>query len=597
MKKYKSNIISLILAIVLLIFIWHNFLISGNNIIFVFIFASAYITIKRTIANKSFFDKNKMINIGVIALLFSMIEIICKNIGTGNPTNNIINKWLIVNFMGYFIISGIIIFWLYHIFENLRFQFGNRELFKEDRYKWLKNEKIITVMNIIVIFVAWIPFFLRFYPGIVTSDSYSQIEQTIGLIGLSDHHPITHTAIIGIFINIGLKLTNNINIGIALYSIFSMIAMATMDALVLKYLRKKKVPSMIRLMVLLFYALYPINAIYSITMWKDVLFSGMMSIFIIQNIELVTNTDEFLQKKINIALYILVSILTILLRHNGLYVVMITLIATFIPLRKYWKKLLMMLIIIVIVYESHKIIIFNVLKAEKSSVAEMLSVPIQQIARTVKYNIDDINEETIEEINKYFIIENVWENYDPTLSDPVKFKFNTQYFNDNKLEFIKIWIELFTKYPKDYIIATISNSYGYYYPEAKNTMASWVTLDHNNMGIKQTPVIKGEEVEEILVTAESRDIPVISLIFSIGAGVWLTIIALGYKMYKKEYKYILVYLPIIVLWLTLLASPAYCEYRYAYPIFLALPIYISMNFINRKEEKDGENSSINTLLQ
>lgn len=165
MKKYKSNIISLILAIVLLIFIWHNFLISGNNIIFVFIFASAYITIKRTIANKSFFDKNKMINIGVIALLFSMIEIICKNIGTGNPTNNIINKWLIVNFMGYFIISGIIIFWLYHIFENLRFQFGNRELFKEDRYKWLKNEKFITVMNIIVIFVAWIPFFLRFYPG------------------------------------------------------------------------------------------------------------------------------------------------------------------------------------------------------------------------------------------------------------------------------------------------------------------------------------------------------------------------------------------------------------------------------------------------
>lgn len=118
MKKYKNNIISLILAIVLLIFIWHNFLISGNNIIFVFIFASAYITIKKTIENKNFFDKNKMINIGVIALLFSMIEIICKNIGTGNSTSNIINKWLIVNSMGYFIISGIIIFWIYHIFEN-----------------------------------------------------------------------------------------------------------------------------------------------------------------------------------------------------------------------------------------------------------------------------------------------------------------------------------------------------------------------------------------------------------------------------------------------------------------------------------------------
>lgn len=131
-------------------------------------------------------------------------------------------------------------FWIYHIFENWNLKFENREFFKEERYKWLKNEKFITIMTIILIFVAWIPFFLRFYPGIVTSDSYSQIEQTIGLIGLSDHHPITHTAIIGIFINIGLKLTNNINVGIALYSIFSMIAMATMDALVLKYLRKRK---------------------------------------------------------------------------------------------------------------------------------------------------------------------------------------------------------------------------------------------------------------------------------------------------------------------------------------------------------------------
>ena len=142
---------------------------------------------------------------------------------------------------------------------------------------------------------------------------------------LKDHHPITHTAIIGIFVNLGLKLSGNINTGIALYSIFSMLTMATFAAFVLKYLRKKKVPAFVQLITLLFYMFYPVNGMYSITMWKDILFSGIMPLFIIQNIELIFNTDEFLAKKRNMVGYVLISIFTMILRHNGLYVVVLSL--------------------------------------------------------------------------------------------------------------------------------------------------------------------------------------------------------------------------------------------------------------------------------
>ena len=69
--------------------------------------------------------------------------------------------------------------------------------------------------------------------------------------------------------------------------------------------------------------------------------------------------------------------------------------------------------------------------------------------------------------------------------------------------------------------------------------------------------------------------------------VLLTVIALSYTIYKKKYKYLLVYLPTFILWLTLIASPAYCEYRYAYPIFLALPVYLGMNFIKEGNNEDG----------
>lgn len=596
MKKYKNNIISFVLASILVIFIWHSFLVSGNNVTYIFLFASCYLVIKHTLESKTI-TKRKAIIVGIVAVLFTIIEIIGKSINTDFTLDHILNKWLIVNFVGYFVMSGIVILWVYDIFENNRLQSENIKIFGKDlsNFKLLKNEKFLVIVTIVLIFLAYLPFFLRYYPGIVTSDSYSQIEQMIGILEPEDHHPITHTAIIGIFANIGLKMFNNINTGIALYSIFSMLMMATFAAFVLKYLRKKKVPAFVQLIILLFYMFYPVNGMYSITMWKDILFSGIMPLFIIQNIELIFNTEEFLGKKRNMVAYVIIAIFTILLRHNGLYVVMLSLPFTFVVLRKHWKKVLIMFLSILVIYEAFNFVVFKILKVKKGSVGEMLSVPIQQIVRSVKNNYEDIDEETINKINEYFTVENAWEYYNPVLSDPVKFKFNNGYFEENKSEFISIWLKLFVKYPKDYIEAFISNSYGYYYPEARNSIVSRATMDHN-MGIKQTPLIEGKWVEQIDSLTDVRDIPAFSFAFSIGAGFMLTVIALSYIIYKKKYKYILVYLPTFILWLTLIASPAYCEFRYAYPIFLALPVYIGMNFVKEGNNKNGKNSSTNTLL-
>ena len=81
---------------------------------------------------------------------------------------------------------------------------------------------------------------------------------------------------------------------------------------------------------------------------------------------------------------------------------------------------------------------------------------------------------------------------------------------------------------------------------------------------------------------ERRDIPLLSMCFSIGTAFWITVVCLGYKILQKEYKHIVSYLIIFILWLTIVASPVFCEYRYAYPMFTILPLYISLNFI--KEE-------------
>ena len=575
-KNNKNNIISIILSIIMVLFTYHNFRVSGNNIIFIFIFVVLYFFFKE-ILNKIFQSKEKRKNIVaiIISTFFAITEVLCISINNDYTLNNVFNKWLILNFLGYFIIAYILVMFFYNKIENVKIFDKKCNILKN-------NEILITILCIGIIFISWIPYFMTFYPGIISPDSYSQIQQVLGNLKLEDHHPILHTAIIGMWIKLGLSIFKDINIAISLYTISQMLILSIFYSYVIRFLRRKNVNKVVIIATLVFYMIYPIHAVYSTIMWKDILFSGIFPIFVIMCFEIVFNTEEFLKKGKNILLFIIISLLTIYLRHNGLYVVIITLVGIIIMIKKYRKKLLLLFITIIILFEFINFMIYNVLKVTKGSIAEAMSIPLQQIARSIKNNENEIDEGIKEGVNCFFEKENIWYDYEPTLSDNVKFKFNVNYFKDNKIEFIKIWIKLFITYPKDYIEAVIANSYGYYYPEAENSVLGIYNVD-NKHEIIQKPEENNKVYEVFVKIVQKRNIPIISMMFSIGFEFWIILTCLGYKIYKKEYNYILIYIPILILWLTCVASPVYNEFRYAYPIFTTLPIYISLNFIQNKE--------------
>ena len=80
-------------------------------------------------------------------------------------------------------------------------------------------------------------------------------------------------------------------------------------------------------------------------------------------------------------------------------------------------------------------------------------------------------------------------------------------------------VEHLRQYFKDYVESFISNSYGYYYPEAKHWVANR-TMEQNTIGIKQEPIIKGDIISKIDSLIEKREIPIISMCFSIGMAFW-----------------------------------------------------------------------------
>ena len=94
-------------------------------------------------------------------------------------------------------------------------------------------------------------------------------------------------------------------------------------------------------------------------MWKDILFSGIFPIFLIFCNEIIFNTDEFFKYKKNMILFIIFSFLMIVLRHNGLYVVFLTIPFFYIVLKQYWKKLSIMIVSIIAINQIFNLIMFN----------------------------------------------------------------------------------------------------------------------------------------------------------------------------------------------------------------------------------------------
>ena len=60
------------------------------------------------------------------------------------------------------------------------------------------------------------------------------------------------------------------------------------------------------------------------------------------------------------------------------------------------------------------------------------------------------------------------------------------------------------------------------------------------------------------------------------------ILCIAYCIYKKQYKDIIMMLPILGLWITAIAAPM-VDIRYIYPMFLGTPIFMGIIGKNSKE--------------
>jgi hypothetical protein len=427
------------------------------------------------------------------------------------------------------------------------------------------------------IFLCWLPVFLAFYPGIFAYDVPNQVSQ-LHFREFTSHHPVLHTLYLGICIGIG-KQFHSYNLGVAIYTLSQMAVMSAIFAYTCSKLNRWGAPVWVWVLSILYFALHPLNSMFAVSTTKDVLFTGFLLLLIIFLYEMFREPDIFVHSIFLQARFLVTVILMASFRNNGLYAFLLCIPFILMLQKKRRLRLTLICAAAALAYLLFINILHRGLHVSSGSIAEMLSIPIQQFARVTALHQEELADEDLQALYGY-IDEEKLTLYNAYLADPVKDGFNQEAFYENTKGFVKLWARLGLKYPGTYADAFLTCSLGNWYPNMNypnmhpymETSVKDVYLDLPFERQSKLPWLE-ELYGKLAYDTPHQGYPVVSMLFQPAFFSWFLLFAAAYCVHMKNRPGFLALMPLTGLWLTLLLAPI-ALMRYSYPLAAALPIMI-----------------------
>jgi len=316
-----------------------------------------------------------------------------------------------------------------------------------------------------ITFVVLLIILLGFFPGIVSYDGNNQWQQVqSGLI--TDAHPFFST----FFMYLLSKIWNSVTIVILFQIVLFSISWGYLCK-ILKLSRKKQY--IIMYIVTICILLYPLTSLYSITLWKDILYTNYLFLCAIMLYDWPNNAYCLNNKK-----YVILGIVIFMIysfRHNGIIVAILLLLFFYIICIKNYKKniidkqnlkksfivLISFFTMIIVISVPKKIILeksHNIIANQsdyKESYSTIDGYMLWMMGAHIKDNNIDSKKDK-EFLNKIIPIEEWKKIYNPYLINSTHNDRNLdrEFVINNKTEFENLFIKYSLKHP-----ATILNHY------------------------------------------------------------------------------------------------------------------------------------------
>jgi len=473
-------------------------------------------------------------------------------------------------------------------------------------------------ISMLFLLLSWLPALFSLFPGAFAYDACEEWSQ-VHAGAITSHHPVIHVLMLGGLVEGFFHLTGSYNVGIAVYTILQMLLLSWMFSLTLQMLKEYKVPGVFRLLTLLFYAWSPVIQLFAISATKDVLFTGAELLFFLYTLRFCLNRNALPNEKKELLGFCISGFCTMILRNNGVYIVLGTLVIlaaayvkkqraqqkkpTILPAdtlvpgtvmphtkmpRTFMPGILMLgtlVLGILMPYVLYVGPVYSLFQVEPGGVEEMLSVPLQQMARVHRYDYDSLSREDLELLYQVVDKEALTQ-YRATVSDFVKLGFQRQAFEEKKSEFFKLWVRWGISHPLTYLNSILINTVDAWYPHAVvdgyrhgDGRSSYFDYQVDTPGTEIVLLPRLHDFYEHLShDADAQTAPLAFLVLSPGWYLVTSLVIFFYFWRGKQYGLLLPGVLLLLHFATVLLGPmALVRYMlifyYGFPVFLSMALF------------------------
>ena len=434
---------------------------------------------------------------------------------------------------------------------------------------------------------------LAFYPGLYCYDMGWQWSQFVGW-NFTTHHPLLHTLFGGGLIELGRIILGSYNRGLFFHSLVQLLFMSASMALALRFLVKRKThPAAVRLAGG-FFLLFPFFPVLGISTTKDTMFGIFFLVVFVCICDMVEERRFYRGRRL--AAFMAAAVIMCLFRNNAVYglgiltccLLLVWLIR--VMAHRGGSGVLLRAALLSVTCMVLSCGLFAALEkglhADKGGREEMMSLPMQQMARSYVYHQEEFSPENREEFLRFF--DESWVmRYKYYVSDPVKAGMRMENFE--LVPFLRLWMKLGMQFPGEYLKSPLYNMMGLWYMGGDSSCYMEYSMS--------SPIDEVRAVETVSKLPFLKDyyswftdehlqkyLPGISVFFYTSFYSWCVILAAGVLLAKRKYLQLLLPLFLVSYSFTLIFGPCMIV-RYFMGVMLCIPVLVAATFEDDKTNK------------
>lgn len=419
----------------------------------------------------------------VISLVFSFVLVLGAHIRVTEPViaggiyENYIEPYSALDVVAFWVMSALV-FWVLSVLVQLSCH-CRCHVFCEDSLRGNDGGSSIRLLSValraLVIFLLYLPLFLRYCPGLFFGDSFSSLAQIMGWNPLSNHHPVAFTMMMGACIKVAGVFGLGPSAGVALLTVLQMACVAsTFGYLSIWVTSRLGVSSCWSWLPVALFGLSRYCALYSVALWKDPLFSCCLVLMVIMLVDVVMERDSK-SGALRSLVFGVLALGVMLLRNNGLYIcaalfVVLAIIEVLgrlgrISLMGSGSRLAIPLGIAIAACLAITGPVYSAMGVVPSEDVESAGIPLAQMARVAALD-GDMSESDRSYMNELLPLDRYKEVYHPSFIDPLKWNddFNSDHLKDG---FWAHWVSMFLRNPSMYFEAWELQTFGFWAPNVK----------------------------------------------------------------------------------------------------------------------------------